>query len=95
MKGHRSHSLPREKSKGMISRLETCRGTEATHLLESKAEESSAGLKYAWDIAMLTCCRVKNVQISKLETHQGMLATYFLKSQGQALSPSLKHSKAQ
>jgi hypothetical protein len=30
----------------MISRLEICRGIEATHWLESKADESSAGLKH-------------------------------------------------
>jgi hypothetical protein len=39
MQGHRSHSLAREQSRGMISRLEICRGKEATHILESKAEK--------------------------------------------------------
>jgi hypothetical protein len=30
----------------MISRLEICKGIETTHWLESKADESSAGLKH-------------------------------------------------
>jgi hypothetical protein len=47
MQGHKSHSLSDEPGTGIISRLETCRGTEATHSLVSQGQESSAGLKHA------------------------------------------------
>jgi hypothetical protein len=45
MQGHRNHSQAGEPGTGIISRLETCRGTEATHILVSQGQESSAGLK--------------------------------------------------
>jgi hypothetical protein len=45
--GAQSHSLPSEPGIGIISMLKTCRGTEVTHSLVSKGQESSASLNHA------------------------------------------------
>ena len=60
MAEHRILSLPREQRTGLISRLETQQGMEATHKLERKGQALSAGLKCSKTWQPLTNWREKD-----------------------------------
>ncbi|KAH9051713.1 hypothetical protein EDB87DRAFT_1582210 [Lactarius vividus] len=57
---HGSHSHPGEPRTGVVSRLETQRATAATHSLESRGQESSAGWKHSEPRQPLTSWRAED-----------------------------------
>ena len=57
---HSSYSLPEEQRIGILSRLETQQGTAATHILESRGQASSAGLKHSKAQQPLTSWRAED-----------------------------------
>src|SRR6266571_3618020 len=57
---HRSHSPPGEPRTAVVSRLETQRGTAATHQLESRGQPSSAGSKRSEAPQPLTSWRAED-----------------------------------
>ncbi|KAI9447335.1 hypothetical protein BJY52DRAFT_1228307 [Lactarius psammicola] len=93
---HGSHSPTGEPRTGVVSRLETQRGTAATHFLESRGQASSAGLKRSEARQPLTNWRSEDRRrvVSRLETQRGTAATHILESRGQASSAGLKRSEA-
>ncbi|KAI9446899.1 hypothetical protein BJY52DRAFT_1420590 [Lactarius psammicola] len=97
---HGSHSLPAEPRTGVVSKLETQRGTAVTHFLESRGQASSAGLKRSEARQPLTGWRAEDRRqprtgvVSRLETQRGTAATHSLESRGQASSAGLKRSEA-
>ncbi len=61
-RGTSTHSLPGEPRTCVVSRVETQRGAAPTHLLESRGQESSAGLKHGRARQSLTCWRAEDRQ---------------------------------
>ncbi len=68
---HRNHSLAGEPRTGIVSRVEIQLTTEATHILESQGQVSSAGSNCSSPWKPLTCWRVKD-----RHHEQGLNAVY-------------------
>ena len=60
MARHSSHSPTGEERTGIISRLENTASTAATHILESRGQASSAGLKHSKAQEPLTSWRAED-----------------------------------